>query len=135
VHCVVTFVLSHHLYHWQQLVVFTAPTESKPVSVPSTRTVGVNPVAGGGEGGGGLGGGGEGGGGEGGGGGGDGGGEYCASTGATAEVDATASQTHAVNPPTPNAPRLARLEEGLDLQEVAAMAVRGCPRAALRSLK
>jgi hypothetical protein len=61
--------LSHHLYHWQQLVVFTAPTEARPVSVPSTRTVGVNPVAGGGEGGGGLGGGGEGGGGEGGGGG------------------------------------------------------------------
>ena len=51
VHCTVTFVLSHHLYHWQQLVVFTSPTEARPACVPSKRTVGVNPVAGGGEGG------------------------------------------------------------------------------------
>ena len=117
-HCRVTFVLSHHLYHWQQFEVVTSPTEERPMCVPSKRTVGVKPVLGGGLGGGGLGGGGEGGGDEGLGGGGEGGGEDWAWTGTMAEVCATASHTHAVNPPTPNAPRLARLvrlEEGLDL--------------------
>ena len=41
-----TAVLSHHLYHWQQLLTVTAA--SLPVALPSMRTVGVNPVAGGG---------------------------------------------------------------------------------------
>ena len=76
---------------------------------PNTRTVGMNPVAGGGDGGGGFGGGGDGGGGDGGGGGGDGGGENCALTTPKNIVkETTASQTHAVTAPARAKPAVAR---------------------------